>query len=107
MVIVPADLTNDPPGVSWPSATPSHVPWRRCSSAAVGGVVLQPACSPSRRHGRTRESTVKPSDSLRVIFFLWFPWLSVNGCAQETPNDQLTDGGPPVASNAAAAPGGP
>src|SRR2546422_11592340 len=68
MVIVSADLTNGPPGISRPSATPYHVPWRRCSSAAVGGLVLHPACRPRRRHGTSRENTVKASARLRVIF---------------------------------------
>src|SRR5687768_3011967 len=76
MVIVSADLTNGSPGVSWPSATPSHVPWSRCSSAAVGWLVLQPACRPRRRHGMSRESAVKPSDSLRVIFI----YFGFGGC---------------------------
>ena len=35
----------------------------------------------------SRASTVRLSDSLRVIFIFWFRWLSIPRCAQETPND--------------------
>src|SRR5688572_4055911 len=89
MVYLSSDLS--------PTTTPSHVPWRRCSSeaagagveavggaeavgrvGAVGAGVVQPAFKPRRRNGRSRESPVKPSDFLRVIFwsfgFRCFPY---------------------------------
>src|SRR5688500_3214917 len=71
-VYLPADLTNGPRGVSRNSATPSHLPWRGCSSAAMGWLVLQPASRPRRKHGRSRKSAGKPGAPLRFIFIFGF-----------------------------------
>src|SRR6185436_4842080 len=56
------------PSFSWPTRTPSHVPWIRFSFAAVVGWVAQPARRHRNTHGTSRDSAVKPGDSLRSIF---------------------------------------